>query len=605
MPVLLAAAKALRMLNTVTAGAALAGGTVRRLLVSVAVVTLAIPLLFVTAVVAVVGGDRAAAARVCATSAGSGFTRTLAALDTSGGEPVGFALTDANGTVLVEHDGTATNRGRSMSKSLILVALTRVAAHRALTASETSRATAMIEQSDNAAAASLYRELGLARIDAVADLAGMAAWRADTSDPVYPLGESRVSAEDFARFFERIDDLVAARHRAFARQLLSGISGAGAFGVLRAGIPGTVLSKGGWMDEGDGWTVNQAAQFEIAGRRYGFAMVLGQQPSFAAGAEQIAAVARAVREDLTTAVDPAVGGIALPPGKPYAGPTRAFVSTAYGPPWNSEEGYGTTKTGVRLPGAPTGRPGPYLIAVDPAVIPLHTQVYVWPNPFNHRGPWQAEDIGGAIDGNHVDFLDMVGRDHQLAWGVRTVTVSATPPSGAGNTLGETPDPGIGDPCASAGGGGGPLPLTSGERARLLPNGLAAAPRRAPQAVKQMIAAGNAIAGKPYLYGGAHGVPLSVIAPAYDCSSSVGHLLFGAGLAGPTPQTSGELEAFGSPGYGAWVSLVANADHVYMYVAGLRWDTHLYGAGDHGDPGIGWHTAQRPDVGFVPRHPPGL
>jgi 3D (Asp-Asp-Asp) domain-containing protein len=489
-----------------------------------------------------------------------------------------------------------------MSKPLILVALTRAAARRPLTSAEASEATAMIEQSDNAAAAALYREVGLAAIDAVAADAGMRAWRADTSDPVYPLGESRVSAEDFARFFARIDDLVAPRHRSFARQLLSGITGAGAFGVLRAGIAGTVLSKGGWMDEGDGWTVNQAAQFEVAGRRYGFAVVLGRQPSFAAGAERIAAVAQAVRDGLSTPAEPSAGNVELPPGTPYTGPARSFEATAYGPPWNEQEGSGVTKTEVRLPQAPTGQPGPYIIAVDPAVIPLHTQVYVWPNPFGYRGRWQAEDTGGEIDGSRLDFLDLVGREHQLAWGRRTVTVSATPPRAVGG--GEPVDPGLGDPCGDLG-ADGPLPLTRGQRARLLPNGMAAAPRSAPAAVKRAIAAGNEIVGKPYVYGGGHGLRLSVVADAYDCSSSVGHLLWGGGLVGPTAQTSGELEAFGRAGYGKWVSVLANADHVYVYVAGLRWDTHLYGGGDHGSAGIGWHTAQRPDVGFVPRHPAGL
>ena len=69
----------------------------------------------------------------------------------------------------------------------------------------------------------------------------------------------------------------------------------------------------------------------------------------------------------------------------------------------------------------------------------------------------------------------------------------------------------------------------GPRARLLPDGQATAPSTAPPAVKGIIAAGNQIVGKPYVYGGAHGLPLSEVAPAYDCSSSVAHLLWGGGL----------------------------------------------------------------------------
>ncbi len=86
-----------------------------------------------------------------------------------------------------------------------------------------------------------------------------------------------------------------------------------------------------------------------------------------------------------------------------------------------------------------------------------------------------------------------------------------------------------DPASCAPGTPSGAPLTPGPRAQLLPNGLAAAPQGAPDAVKEMIAAGNQIAGKPYVYGGGHGLPLAQIAPAYDCSSSVEHLLYGARL----------------------------------------------------------------------------
>jgi hypothetical protein len=149
-------------------------------------------------------------------------------------------------------------------------------------------------------------------------------------------------------------------------------------------------------------------------------------------------------------------------------------------------------------------------------------------------------------------------------------------------------------------------LTPGSRARLLPNGAAAAPASAPAAVRGMIAAGNEIAGRPYVYGGAHGVPLNVVAPAYDCSSSVAHLLYGGGLLPASADlTSGEFESWGLPGPGRWVTIYASATHVYMYVAGLRWDTWNAAGPDDGTSGIGWHPLVRSDAGFVVRHPPGL
>jgi hypothetical protein len=200
-------------------------------------------------------------------------------------------------------------------------------------------------------------------------------------------------------------------------------------------------------------------------------------------------------------------------------------------------------------------------------------------------------------------------------------VERPPNAGAGNVLGQASgDPTDGGPadlitgstaqqdpavCAPNPVQGVPI-STAGPRAQLLPNGLAAAPADAPLAVREIIAAGNQIVGKPYLYGGGHGLPLSGVAPAYDCSSSVEHLLYGAGLL-PVDYdaASGTLESFGEPGPGQWLTLYANADHVFTYVAGLRWDTHnAAGAGD-GSTGIGWHPLIRSDEGFVARHPAGL
>jgi cell wall-associated NlpC family hydrolase len=122
----------------------------------------------------------------------------------------------------------------------------------------------------------------------------------------------------------------------------------------------------------------------------------------------------------------------------------------------------------------------------------------------------------------------------------------------------------------------------------------------------MIAAANQLIGKPYLYGGGHGLPLNEVAPAYDCSSSIDNILYGAGLMSVADDaTSTDLESFGQSGPGRWVTIYANADHVFMYVAGLRWDTHNAAGPQDGSAGIGWHPLIRSADGFVARHPEGL
>jgi len=185
-------------------------------------------------------------------------------------------------------------------------------------------------------------------------------------------------------------------------------------------------------------------------------------------------------------------------------------------------------------------------------------------------------------------------------------------TGAGNLLSQSasallaPPSGSGDPVACSPMAAGGVALTSGQRARLLPDGQAAAPQNAPATIKGIVAAGNQIVGKPYLYGGGHGLALDQVAPAYDCSSSVEHLLYGGRLL-PVGfgAASGQLESFGLPGPGHWVTIYASADHVFMYVAGLRWDTHNAAGPQDGSSGIGWHPLVRSAAGFVERHPVGL
>ena len=137
----------------------------------------------------------------------------------------------------------------------------------------------------------------------------------------------------------------------------------------------------------------------------------------------------------------------------------------------------------------------------------------------------------------------------------------------------------------------------GDRATIGSDGLAIAPASAPQAVKDIIAAGNTIAHKPYRYGGGHGRWND---SGYDCSGSVSYALHGAGLLN-TQLTSGELRDAGAQaGAGQWVTIYANGGHVCMMVAGLRFDT----SGLSSD-GTRWHTSPRSSSGYVVRHPDGL
>ena len=138
-------------------------------------------------------------------------------------------------------------------------------------------------------------------------------------------------------------------------------------------------------------------------------------------------------------------------------------------------------------------------------------------------------------------------------------------------------------------------LQEGPRARVLSNGSAVAPRDAPAAVKRVILAGNEIAKFPYKWGGGHGAWRD---NGYDCSGSVSFALAGARLLN-RPLTSGAFASWGEDGPGDWITIYANGGHVFMLVAGLRFDTS-----GQGRAGTRWQPAARPAGGFAVRHPAG-
>jgi hypothetical protein len=132
----------------------------------------------------------------------------------------------------------------------------------------------------------------------------------------------------------------------------------------------------------------------------------------------------------------------------------------------------------------------------------------------------------------------------------------------------------------------------------LVDGEAIPPPGAPAAVKQVIRAANEIRRRPYVWGGGH---RSWLSRGYDCSGAVGYALHGAELLDMT-MVSGQLEYWGQAGAGRWITVYANREHVFMVVAGLRFDTR-------GDPmgvsGPRWHRGRVEPRGFVARHPAGL
>lgn len=137
------------------------------------------------------------------------------------------------------------------------------------------------------------------------------------------------------------------------------------------------------------------------------------------------------------------------------------------------------------------------------------------------------------------------------------------------------------------------PVVEGSKA-LYYKGRAFAPYDAPDKVKQVIWAGNKIHALPYLWGGGHG---SWNSRGYDCSGSVSYALYGAGLV-KFSMASGGYMSWGLRGNGRWITVYANGGHMYMTVAGLRFDTS-------GANPSRWQGPKSSNSGYSVRHPAGL
>lgn len=115
-------------------------------------------------------------------------------------------------------------------------------------------------------------------------------------------------------------------------------------------------------------------------------------------------------------------------------------------------------------------------------------------------------------------------------------------------------------------------------------------------VARVIAAGDEIATRPYVWGGGHG---SFVSSGYDCSGSVSYALHGAGLLS-SPEDSSALESYGEPGPGKDITIYANAEHAFMVIDGKRFDTVALQ-----ETGSRWSDSMTSTAGFVARHPAGM
>ena len=179
----------------------------------------------------------------------------------------------------------------SLVKAMLLTSYLRGIGNRMPDAAERSVLGPMITVSSNDAADTIYYRVGDAALYRLARAVGMKRF----SVAGY-WANAHFSAEDQARLFNRIDRLIPARSRGYARGLLSSIVSYQRWGFSRfAGAAGfRTFFKGGWRGTGLGQLVHEAALFERRRTRFSMAVLTDGNPSHEYGTETLQGVAQRV-----------------------------------------------------------------------------------------------------------------------------------------------------------------------------------------------------------------------------------------------------------------------------------------------------------------------
>jgi hypothetical protein len=199
---------------------------------------------------------------------------------------IGFAVIDNTGRLHGYNTGVQFVTA-SVVKAMLLVAYLR--SHDTLSPWASSTLTRMIEVSDNNAATAIYGVIGDTGLYRLASAAGMTRFSVSAS-----WARALITPADQARFFYRLDRLVPARHRAFARHLLSHITFSQSWGIAAVARPAgwAAFFKGGWRSTTRGQLVHQVARLERGGTTIAIAVMTDGDPSMGYGIETIAGVAR-------------------------------------------------------------------------------------------------------------------------------------------------------------------------------------------------------------------------------------------------------------------------------------------------------------------------
>nr|WP_256103389.1 class A beta-lactamase-related serine hydrolase [Streptomyces sp. ODS05-4] len=214
---------------------------------------------------------------------------------------------------------------------------------RALTATEKSRAHAMITTSDNAATTALWRQLGTGKVSGFLKAAGMT--KTVPGSGGY-WGLTQITALDQQRLLALLtarNTVLTDASRAYVLKLMNSVRADQRWGAP-VGAPGdaTVHVKNGWLQRSTDrlWRVHSISAFTCQGHDYQLTVLTGGNPDWQYGINTIQAVARVVHRDLA-ATRPAARRAPAAPVAPPAAPSESIPATPESPGRNAVTTPGT------------------------------------------------------------------------------------------------------------------------------------------------------------------------------------------------------------------------------------------------------------------------
>ncbi len=213
-----------------------------------------------------------------------------------------LSVSDPKSGVNCELNATRHFDSASVVKATIMGAVLRRAQeqHRYLNSFEVDNLRPMITQSDNAAATTLWKSLGMAQLTAFLKLVGMASTSLGQNGY---WGLTQITARDEMRLLDALTDrtdVLSPNARAYALDLMAQVEADQRWGTP-FGTPAGVVAhnKNGWLPRASrGWRVHSIGAFTGNGKDYRMAVLTDNQATMDEGITTIEQVALAVHSDL-------------------------------------------------------------------------------------------------------------------------------------------------------------------------------------------------------------------------------------------------------------------------------------------------------------------